>query len=235
MLLATGSLSGAPPCADLRSYVYELRLQEKQPAEAGPEGYGRGIFLSEDGAFLTALHLFEQSPHATRAFVQLYDGRSYVDHPVEKVIGFSRGLDIALAKIALGDARVKVPQIGSSVHIGEPVIGFRSGLFETVCTSGQVSAVSANKATISASSRFLLPGSSGAPIFDSAGQVVAIAVEMVPLNPGAKPKDLDYLYAGVPVGKAVSVPKLSSPLSLRDFLAILLSEGQSRPGVGVHK
>jgi S1-C subfamily serine protease len=190
---------------DLRPYVYHLDLRDE-----GHGGFGEGVFLSQDGEFLTALHLFEQSPHASSAFIQLYDGTSYVNHPVETVTSFSRALDIATVKIQLGGASVKIPPIGATVQVGETVYGFRPGIFELICTEGQVSAVSANRITIKGE-HFLLQGSSGSPIFNRSGQVVAIALEMHP----------DHLYSGVPISKALSVPKLKSPIPLQDFLTTM--------------
>jgi S1-C subfamily serine protease len=196
-----------------------LNLREANPApgtRAG--GFGKGIFLSQDGEFLTALHLLEQSPHATSVFIQLYDGAFYVNHPVEAVISFSRTLGVAIVRVQLGGVVIKVPPIGPLVRIGDQVSGFRSGVFELLCTTGQVSALSPSKITVKGTN-FLLPGSSGAPIFNGAGQVIAIAVEMIKLDPGWQHSD--YLYTGVPIGKALSMRKLPSPLPLQDFLATI--------------
>jgi S1-C subfamily serine protease len=222
LLLAECSLAqmpASPPgCAGFSPYVYKIVLQdESRPPHKGPVGYGGGIFLSPDGDFLTATHVFEQSPHAGRVFVEVRQGIHTLECPVESARAFSRTLDLAIVKVRLGSLDVKVPPLGSHVRTGDQVFGFRFFL-GPVCTTGTVSAVSSRAIRIRGS-HFIEPGSSGCPIFNNTGEAVAIAVEMQNLTPGAK--HAEYSYTGVPVERSLSLRARQSPLLLQEFLSAL--------------
>ncbi|MBZ5582591.1 MAG: hypothetical protein LAQ30_10385, partial [Acidobacteriia bacterium] len=66
---------------------------------------------------------------------------------------------------------------------------------------------------------FFGPGSSGCPVFDAAGRVVSIALEMV--TPNREALRPEYVYVSLPVSRALRGRKLPRPLPLAEFLAKL--------------
>ena len=221
----------SPACSDLREYVYRVRMSDPRADPAsGPAGFGSGFFLSADGLFMTALHLFEQAPHATNVVVEIREGSGRADRPVVEIVSFSRSLDFVVARVRLGATRVKVPAAAPSVRPGDRVFGFRIGapsakdfspLAAIACTRGEVVTVSPQEISVKGEA-FFLPGSSGSPVFDAGGRVVSIALEMVNWEPeGPKP---DWTYASLPVETARVAPKLRRPLTVADFLSTLRRE-----------
>ncbi len=204
LLLASSAFAQQPDCAELREHVYRIRL--------GPRGFGAGFFLSKDGTFVTARHLFEESPHATRVTVGV-DG---VECPLERITASSRNLDVVIGRVRLGWVKVKVPSLGPAARAGDQVFGFRT-LFGAYCSTGRVSST-APEISITGE-QFFAPGSSGSPVFNATGQVIGIALEMVNLTPEAAHPD--WIYTALPIGKAMNIPKLRTPLSLEDFLSAL--------------
>jgi S1-C subfamily serine protease len=216
-----------PACSGLRGYVYRIRLTAPQSGGPGAAGYGSGFFLSNDGLFVTALHVFEEGPPARGAVVEVQNGRRWVDCPVTAVTAFSRKLDFAIVQVRAGSARVKVPPLAYSAEAGARVFGFRVGApaakqyrseQSITCTEGEVSAVSEDEIGIKGEV-FFAPGSSGSPVFSADGRAISIAVEMVNWNPeGRKP---EWTFASVPLLRVLHEPKLASPLPLAEFLSTL--------------
>jgi S1-C subfamily serine protease len=221
---AAGQNLGDPVCADAMSSVYKLVLYrplETVPPKQVVERIGAGFFLSADGRFLTARHVLAESQQATAGAVKVTDGRAWLDCPVEKVLASSRELDVAIVQVRLGEAQVSVPRAAALVQRGEKVISFRPAppLPETprglACTEGLVSAVTWQKISVRGL-HFFEPGSSGSPVFNRAGEVIAVALEMVNWRPQST--EPDWTYTGLRIEKARAAAKLSPPVPLADFL-----------------
>ena len=78
--LVSALVAAGPPCAELSKSVYTIKLHD--PMRTPTQGLyvvGGEIFLSQDGTFLTAMHLFEQSPNAARVWVEVNDGSRWVE------------------------------------------------------------------------------------------------------------------------------------------------------------
>jgi hypothetical protein len=107
------------------------------------------------------------------------------------------------------------------------VLGFRPAppLPETprglVCTEGLISAVTRREITVRGR-YFLEPGSSGSPVLNCAGEVIAVALEMVNWKPRADQPE--WTYTGLPIARARAAPKLTPPLSVADFLSRVRGE-----------
>jgi hypothetical protein len=225
--LAAG-LAMAQDCSTLRGYVYRIRLPDAlRPAASGPEGSGGGFFVSAGGVYLTARHLFEQSPYAARVRVEVDDGDRWFDCPVESVLAESKRLDFVLLQVGLGEAAVRVPPLARYVRAGERVTSFWvSGRRNTgarvvsgiTCREGSVYRAAKDEVGLRGD-RLFFPGSSGAPVFDARGEAAAIALEMVNWKPGTVAGE--WTYTALPVAAALAAPKLPAPLPLGRFMARL--------------
>jgi S1-C subfamily serine protease len=189
--------ASAQPCPFISSQVYRIAFYKQNNALVE---FGGGFFVSGEGLFVTARHVFQQAGRGARAVVEIGGER----RPVETVVAESRKLDIIAVRVNLGSARVNLPQIGAEPRAGDRVSGFRIDAPPApgvLCTAGRISAVSPRSITIRGQS-FFLPGSSGSPVFDSAGRVVAVALEMENTKRSGKP---DWIYRAVPARQAVDL------------------------------
>jgi S1-C subfamily serine protease len=187
----------AQPCPAISSQVYRIAFYNQNNALVE---FGGGFFVSQDRLFITARHVFEQAGRGARAVVEIGGEK----RPVQGVAAESRKLDIIVVRVNLGSARVSVPRIGAEPRAGDQVSGFRIDappMPVAVCTAGRVSVVSPRFITIRGEN-FFLPGSSGSPVFDSAGQLVAVALEMVNTKRSGKP---DWIYRALPARQAVEL------------------------------
>jgi len=140
-------------------------------------GVGSGFIVSADGLIVTTAHVVDD---AEQVSVRLADKRLFTG----KVLGVDAASDVALVKIDAN--RLPVVKLGdaSRVRPGESVltVGLTDRAEPTV-TSG---IISASPRTLPDGSRFAFfqtdlahsPDNSGGPVFNRAGEVVGIAVEV---------------------------------------------------------
>jgi len=140
-------------------------------------GIGSGFIVSPDGLIMTTAHVVDQADEVT---VRLTDRREFK----AKVVAVDIQSDIALIQV---DA-TKLPTVklgdSSRVRVGEPVLAIGSpDRFENTVTAGIVSATSR---TLQDGSSFPFfqtdiaanPNNSGGPLFNRAGEVVGIDVQI---------------------------------------------------------
>jgi S1-C subfamily serine protease len=240
LLLAAAALSLAAHCAraagpaprDLARFVYPIVVHEG-PAGRGAFHRGAGFFLPA-GEFVTVLHLFQNLRPPVTVAIRVDDGGAVFECPIDSVRSYSRSLDFVIADVRLGSAKVRVPPIARSAAPGERIFGF---LVETPgpvgpgagpqakagirTTEGVVVGVSPQR--IEAKGReFLAEGSSGAPVFNAAGQALGIAQSIAN---GSDPQSR-WIYVSIPLTRALAVPRLPAPLAFPDFL---IRMGQAAP------
>lgn len=210
LLLGAAALSAQGPA----DFVYEIRLYDQQrPAAKGPMGKGGGFFLSEAGEFVTARHLFEESPHATGVTVEVREGGSLTSCRVDAVLASPKGADLVIVRVLLGLEKVRVPRVAAPVRKGERVTGFRPAITHGwIASEGEVAAVRGKEIEIRSDARFWTKGSSGSPVFNVSGEVLAMAIEMA----NGKP-----LFYALPLASVLRAPRFREPLPLQEFLGRL--------------
>ncbi|MDM0019246.1 trypsin-like peptidase domain-containing protein [Variovorax saccharolyticus] len=132
-----------------------------------------GLILARDGVILTSAHVLAGIDEVQ---VRLDDGRRFP----ARVIGFDRRTDVGLLKIDAGGLAAAVIGDSSQLAPGDWVaaIGAPFGFHGSV-TAGVVSAVDryiggAGEVPFIQTDVAINPGSSGSPLFNSRGEVVAI-------------------------------------------------------------
>lgn len=141
-----------------------------------PAGQGTGFFVGE-GTIVTNLHVVEE---AARIRARLADG-SEVE--VESILAADPEHDLAILSARPAAAAGVLSLSSRPVEVGEEivVVGNPLGLSHTLST-GVVAAVRENEASSLVSGRVLQitaaisPGSSGSPVMNLDGEVVAVAV-----------------------------------------------------------
>lgn len=167
-----------------RAGVVHISVRQQQSGEFGTtayaEGTGSGFVIDDEGRILTNYHVIASS---NRIEVYLPGGRMSVAH----VVGTAPTLDLALLQIDLepGDA-IEPLRLGDSdsLEVGQKVIavGHPLSLHNSV-TVGVVSALSRSlpdspvelRGAMVQTDAAISPGSSGGPLLDSRGEVIAIA------------------------------------------------------------
>ena len=151
-----------------------------------------GVILTSDGLILTSAHVVADIDEAT---IRLHDGRRFQ----ARVVGADRRTDVALVKIEATGLPVAVIGDSSRLAPGDWVaaIGAPFGFHGSV-TTGVVSAVDrliggAGEIPFIQTDVAINPGSSGSPLFNSRGEVVAI-------------NSLIYSGSGGYMGLSFSVP-----------------------------
>jgi TPR repeat protein len=137
-------------------------------------GHGSGFLLGSFGVLVTNWHVLRG---AVAAAVALPDGRRY------EQVSFFRGdslADIALLKISASGLPTLTP-CDTEPEVGEPVVAIGSPLgFAGTVSVGIVSATRVeNGVNVLQISAPLSPGSSGGPVLDTEGCVVAVAAAYV--------------------------------------------------------
>lgn len=204
--------------------------QPQGPAGDGPRavsGAGSGFIISADGLILTSAHVVDQAEEVT---VRLADKRELKG----KVVAVDNQSAIALVQI---DA-TKLPTVklgdSSHVRVGEQVltVGSPDGVDDTV-TAGLVSATSRLLPDGSSFPFFqtdvaVNPDNSGGPLFNRAGEVVGIDVEIysdgdrspiltfaIPINLAAKVRSQVLTQRGAsPGGLGVEVQDVGAGLAV---------------------
>lgn len=132
-----------------------------------------GVILASDGLILTSAHVVADIDEAQ---VRLDDGRRFK----ARVVGVDRRTDMALLKIEANDLPVAVIGDSSRLAPGDWVAAISAPFgFHGSVTSGVVSATrrfigGAGEVPFIQTDVAINPGSSGSPLFDSRGEVVAI-------------------------------------------------------------
>jgi S1-C subfamily serine protease len=140
-------------------------------------GVGSGFIVSADGLIVTTAHVVDD---AEQVSVRLADKRLFTG----KVLGVDAASDVALVKIDA--SRLPTVKLGDSSRVrpGESVLAV--GLTERAEPTVTSGIVSASPRTLPDGSRFAFfqtdlahsPDNSGGPVFNRAGEVVGIAVEI---------------------------------------------------------
>jgi len=214
----------------LRAFVKHV-APASQPSHGGSAraitGSGSGFIVSPDGLILTTAHVVDQADEVT---VKLTDRREFK----AKVLAVDIPSDVAVIQI---DA-TKLPTVklgdSSRVRVGESVLAVGSpDSFENTVTAGIVSATSR---TLEDGSSFPFfqtdlaadPNNSGGPLFNRAGEVVGIDVQIyadqdrspslafaIPINVAAKVRSQALAaQAPAPGGLGVEVQDVGPGLAV---------------------
>ncbi|CAE6816366.1 hypothetical protein R70006_05989 [Paraburkholderia domus] len=190
-------------------------------------GMGSGFIVSPDGLILTTAHVVDQADEVT---VRLTDRREFK----AKVLAVDIQSDIALIQVEA----TKLPTVklgdSSRVRVGEPVLAIGSpDSFENTVTAGIVSATSRTLLDGSSFPFFQTdlaanPNNSGGPLFNRAGEVVGIDVQIyadsdrspslafaIPINLAAKVRSqVQDAQATSPGGLGVEVQDVGPGLAV---------------------
>ncbi|WP_457427856.1 S1C family serine protease [Roseateles sp. P5_E7] len=133
-------------------------------------GSGSGFFINKDGHLLTNAHVVKGSKYAR---IKLQNG----DKAVAEVIKVNEQTDVALLKTALTDGDALALRSGPALEVGSDVyaIGSPLGVLNNSMTRGVLSAdrVLQGRRVLQSDAAVTF-GSSGGPLLDSDGRVVAI-------------------------------------------------------------
>ncbi len=155
--------------------------QTGAPIQAGAPrvmtGAGSGFIVSPDGLVLTTAHVVDNAGDVT---VRLTDRREFK----AEVVAVDTQSDVAVLQIDAHDLPFVKLGDSSKVRVGEPVLTIGSpDSFQNTVTAGIVSATSRTLADGRAFPFFqtdvaVNPDNSGGPLFNRAGEVIGIAVQV---------------------------------------------------------
>jgi serine protease Do len=164
----------------LQAFVKRMVPRSQASQDSAPRaitGSGSGFIVSADGLILTTAHVVDQASEVT---VRLTDRREFK----AKILAVDTQSDIAVIQV---DA-TKLPTVklgdSSRVRVGEPVLAIGSpDSFENTVTAGIVSATARTLPDGSSFPFFQTdvsanPDNSGGPLFNRAGEVVGIDVQI---------------------------------------------------------
>jgi len=133
-------------------------------------GSGSGFFINKDGHLLTNAHVVKGAKYAR---IKLQNG----DKAVAEVIKVNEQADVALLKTALTDSDALALRTGAALEVGSDVyaIGSPLGVLNNSMTRGVLSAdrVLQGRRVLQSDAAVTF-GSSGGPLLDGDGRVVAI-------------------------------------------------------------
>src|ERR1051325_7910806 len=171
----------------VKSSVVIVRTGGEQSAsvagQADDSGVGSGVLISKDGKILTAAHVIQGGQPIT---IEFTDGQRLKAQVIESSVA----ADVALLQVDRVPAAATAATLGDSdvVETGDDIfiVGAPYGLSNTL-TVGRVSArrPDETRGGILGTREFLQtdamvnPGNSGSPVFNKAGEVVAIVSNVV--------------------------------------------------------
>ena len=168
------------------------QMPEAPDQQHSVKSLGSGFIISQDGYVLTSAHVVD---NADEIIVRMNDRREMV----AKIIGTDKRSDVALLKIDSSGLPYLKPGKPDELKVGEWVLAIGSPFgFENTATAGIVSAKgrslpNENYIPFIQSDVAINPGNSGGPLFNMAGEVVAINAQI-------------YSRSGGYMGLAFSVP-----------------------------
>jgi S1-C subfamily serine protease len=175
---ATAQQKAAPP--PQRTYSTEELFQLASPAvvlvevydqEGHKRGLGSGFAASANGSVVTNYHVIRGASRATAKFA---DGTFA---PVLGVVAYDPGHDVAVIKVqATSPPTLKLGD-SDKLRVGDHVVAIGSPLgLQNTLSEGIVSAMRSGLIQMSAP---ISPGSSGGPVLNPTGDVVAISVATI--------------------------------------------------------
>jgi hypothetical protein len=178
---------------------------------------GTGFVVRADGWIATNLHVISAEPHMK---VTLRDGRKL---DVVEVLSASPDHDLALVRVEAKGLPVLPLGDSSALRPGDPIvaIGNPMGLEDTI-SNGLVSAfrkVSDTFEVLQVSAP-IAPGSSGGPLFNDHGEVVAIATLVSRMD--------QNLAFGVPVRYLAPLIAQPEPIPFDQFAALMAQARQEK-------
>ena len=153
-------------------------------AASGPGGVGTGFVLDQEGHVVTAYHVVEGRDDI---LATLPSGERYV----ARVVGTSRGYDVALLRIDARRSQLVPLKLGDStrLQVGQKVLAIGNGYgLHNSLSVGVVSALDRTlrggapelQASFIQTDAAINPGNSGGPLLNSDGEVVGINDAMNP-------------------------------------------------------
>ncbi|WP_322069651.1 trypsin-like peptidase domain-containing protein [Paraburkholderia bannensis] len=158
----------------------QAQMPGQAPSADGPRvmtGSGSGFIVSPDGVVLTTAHVVDNAQEVT---VQLTDKREFK----AEVVAVDPQSDVAVLQVNAHDLPSVKLGDSSKLRAGEPVLSIGSpDSFQNTVTTGIVSAASRTLPDGNAFPFFqtnvaVNPDNSGGPIFNRAGEVIGIAVQV---------------------------------------------------------
>jgi hypothetical protein len=152
-----------------------------------PLASGSGFFISGDGVVASVHHLFAGG---SRVLIKTPDGRK---GEVTEVIGDDPARDLLLARTSLRNTPPVTLGDSDIIQQGEEILGIGNSIgWEGILSAGTVASVWKGEGMeMIQMTAPILPGSSGGPVFNHAGEVIGVAVAF--LRPG------EDLYFAIPV------------------------------------
>ncbi|WP_321845525.1 trypsin-like peptidase domain-containing protein [Paraburkholderia bannensis] len=169
-----------PPASAQAQAQAQAQMPGQAPSADGPRvmtGSGSGFIVSPDGVVLTTAHVVDNAQEVT---VQLTDKREFK----AEVVAVDPQSDVAVLQVNAHDLPSVKLGDSSKLRAGEPVLSIGSpDSFQNTVTTGIVSAASRTLPDGNAFPFFqtnvaVNPDNSGGPIFNRAGEVIGIAVQV---------------------------------------------------------
>jgi len=218
--LLLSAASGMTPVEIKRTYGDAVVLITTYSAAEDAVGLGSGFIVDPSGVIVTCYHVING---AYPAVVKLLNGASFQDI---QVLGCDSTKDVAVIKVkGRSLPTVKLADAGD-IEVGKHVvaIGNPRGLENTI-SDGLLSGVRENDGyELLQISAPISPGSSGGPVFNSAGQAVGIASMTL-----TESQNLNFC---VPIKYARPFLTCTSSVSLEDFTRGF-RPGEAAPSPGI--
>lgn len=176
--------------------------------------FGTGFVISEDGKVITNFHVVDG---ASYLIVKFIDGRNY---KITELINYDIKRDLAIFKLPVTSTQSTKLDDSDSVKVGDEIVVISNpASLELTVTSGIVSFTNRiidNQTWIQFSAP-VSPGSSGGPIFNLQGEVVAIVTLKVA---GVGYEGLNF---AIPINDAKQLLKSEKKVSFDDLFGSLKS------------